>query len=307
MALPDTKAGVQPKIGFIGIGAMGDPMAACLIKAGYPVLAFDNRPKRMAEFVAAHGGKVAGSMVEIGQTSDVVVLILPNSAIVTDVLFGADGIAPHLRPGSVVIDMTSGVPSVTVSLSERLAEHGVVLFDAPVSGGVPRARSGQLTIMAGGRDADIDGVMPVLSAMGTVIRTGRTGTGHAMKALNNLVSSGGFLIGIEALLIGSRFGIDPETMVDILNVSTGMNNSTQKKFKQYVLSRKFDSGFAMNLMVKDLTIALGIAREHDVNAPFSDLCRNLWAGASAVLGPDADHTAVAQLSEKLAGSQINQA
>lgn len=293
-----------PKIGFVGLGAMGDPMAACLVKAGYPVLAFDSRPQRVAEFVAASGAKGAASLAQIGQASDVVVLILPNSAIVTEVLFADQGIAAHLRPGSVVIDMTSGVPSVIVALSERLAAQGVVLFDAPVSGGVSRARTGQLTIMAGGEDQDVDAALPLLSAMGTVIRTGRIGTGHAMKALNNLVSSGGFLIGIEALLIGTRFGIDPETMVDILNVSTGMNNSTQKKFKQFVLSRKFDSGFAMNLMVKDLTIALGIARDHDVNAPFSDLCRNLWAGASADLGPAADHTALAMFSEKLAGRQL---
>jgi 3-hydroxyisobutyrate dehydrogenase len=160
--------------------------------------------------------------------------------------------------------------------------------------------------MAGGDDTVIDGVLPVQEAMGSVIKTGGIGTGHAMKALNNLVSSAGFLVGIEALLIGSRFGIDPETMVDILNVSTGMNNSTQKKFKQYVLSRKFDSGFALGLMVKDLTIALGMAHDLDVNAPFSGLCRDLWAGASAVLGPQADHTAVALLSEKLAGTQINE-
>lgn len=294
----------QPRIGFIGIGAMGDPMAACLIKAGFSVTVFDNRPQRVTEFVSTHGGSGVASLAELGEKSDVVITILPNSAIVTDVLFGEKGLAKTLRSGAVVIDMTSGIPATTVSLSERLAEQGVVLFDAPVSGGVPRAKTGQLTIMAGGNDKDIDAAMPILEAMGSVIKTGRIGTGHAMKALNNLVSSAGFLIGIEALLIGSRFGIDPETMVDILNVSTGMNNSTQKKFKQYVLSRKFDSGFAMSLMVKDLTIALGIARDNDVNAPFSDLCRNLWAGASAMLGPQADHTAVTLLSEKLAGSQI---
>ena len=209
-----------------------------------------------------------------------------------------------VRSMEETIDMTSGVPAVTVSLAERLARQGVVLFDAPVSGGVPRAVTGKLTIMAGGDGKDIDAAMPVLQAMGSVIKTGGVGTGHAMKALNNLVSSAGFLIGIEALLIGSRFGIEPETMVDILNVSTGMNNSTQKKFKQYVLSRKFDSGFALGLMVKDLTIALGIARDQEVNAPFAGLCRDLWAGAGAMLGPQADHTAVALLSEKLAGGEI---
>jgi 3-hydroxyisobutyrate dehydrogenase len=283
---------------------MGEPMAACLVKAGYPVSVFDSRQARIGEFVSAHGGSAATSLAELGAASDVIIMILPNSAIVSDVLYGQTGLAGTLRPGTVVIDMTSGIPAVTVSLSERLARQDVVLFDAPVSGGVPRAATGQLTIMAGGHAKDIDDAMPILEAMGSVIKTGVIGTGHAMKALNNLVSSGGFLIGIEALLIGSRFGIDPETMVDILNVSTGMNNSTQKKFKQYVLSRKFDSGFALGLMVKDLSIALGIARDHDVNAPFSGLCRDLWAGASAVLGPQADHTAVALLSEKLAGREI---
>ena len=297
-------AAALPRIGFVGIGAMGGPMAACLLNAGYQVTAFDSRPARIGEFIAAHGGSAGTSLAELGQACDVVIMILPSSAIVTDVLFGDGGMAVTLRPGTVVIDMTSGVPAVTVSLSERLAQQGVVLFDAPVSGGVPRAVSGKLTIMAGGQAKDIDAALPVLEAMGSVIKTGVIGTGHAMKALNNLVSAGGFLIGIEALLIGSRFGIDPETMVDILNVSTGMSNSTQKKFKQYVLSRKFDSGFALGLMAKDLSIALGIARDHDVNAPFAGLCRDLWAGASAVLGPQADHTAMALLSEKLAGVEI---
>lgn len=300
-----TSAG-KPRIGFIGIGAMGEPMAACLIKAGYPVQVFDVRTQRIGEFVSAHGGSGGASLAQVGENSDVVILILPNSAIDSDVLFGGNGMAAKLRAGTVVIDMTSGVPAVTVSLSQRLSEQGVVLFDAPVSGGVARALTGKLTIMAGGDDAVVDGVRPVLEAMGSVIKTGGIGTGHAMKALNNLVSSAGFLVGIEALLIGSRFGINPETMVDILNVSTGMNNSTQKKFKQYVLSRKFDSGFALGLMVKDLTIALGIARDVDVSVPFSGLCRDLWAGASAVLGPKADHTAVTLLCEKLAGAQINE-
>jgi 3-hydroxyisobutyrate dehydrogenase len=293
-----------PSIGFVGIGAMGAPMAACLIKAGYSVAVFDTSPDRCAAFEAAHGIKPAESLAALGEGADVIITILPNSAIVHDVLFDEHGLASTLRPGAVVIDMTSGIPSQTVSFSERLARQGVVLFDAPVSGGVPRARTGELTIMAGGVQADIDAAMPILNVLGSVINTGGVGTGHAMKALNNLVSSAGFLIGIEALIIGSRFGIDPETMVDVLNVSTGMNNSTQKKFKQYVLSRKFDSGFAMSLMVKDLTIALGIAHENGVNAPFADLCRNLWAGASSVLGPQADHTAVALLSEQLAGMQI---
>ncbi len=297
-------ASTKPSIGFVGVGAMGAPMAGCLIKAGYPLAVFDSNPDRTAAFAREHGVEPAATLAALGKDADVIITILPNSAIVRDVLFGEQGLASSMRPGTVVIEMTSGIPSQTVAFSERLAAQGVVLFDAPVSGGVPRARTGELTIMAGGEKADIDAAMPILNALGSVINTGEVGTGHAMKALNNLVSSAGFLIGVEALIIGSRFGIDPETMVDVLNVSTGMNNSTQKKLKQYVLSRKFDSGFAMSLMVKDLTIALGIAHENNVNAPFSDLCRNLWAGANAVLGQQADHTAIALLSEQLAGMQI---
>jgi 3-hydroxyisobutyrate dehydrogenase len=122
-----------------------------------------------------------------------------------------------------------------------------------------------------------------------------------MKALNNLVSAGGFLIAVEALLMGQRFGLDAGLMVDVLNASTGMNNSTQKKMRQFVLSRRFDAGFGLDLMVKDLSIALEVGRETATPTPFAALCRELWAGAAAALGPGQDHTAMAQLSERLAG------
>lgn len=296
----------KTRVGVVGLGAMGLPMSGCLIRAGHTVHAYDNSAERRAAYTSVHQKEPEASLAAVGRDVDVVITVLPNSDIVEAVLFGEGGLAPVLKPGSIVIDMTSGIPTRTQGFAERLADQGVVLFDAPISGGVPRAKTGELTIMAGGESQHIDSVMPVLSAMGSVIRTGKVGSGHAMKALNNLVSSAGFLIGIEALLIGTKFGIDPETMVDVLNASTGMNNSTQKKFKQYVLSRKFDSGFTLGLMAKDLNIALGIAHEYDVNAPFADLCRNLWSGAQSVLGAQADHTAVAQLSEKLAGLQIGE-
>jgi len=143
--------------------------------------------------------------------------------------------------------------------------------------------------------------------MGNAIQhTGDVGSAHAMKALNNLVSAGGFLIGIEALLIGKRFGLDPDKMVDVLNASTGMNNSTQKKFKQFVLSGKYNSGFGLDLMVKDLSIALGIAKDTGTPAPFSSMCRELSAACAQMLGPGQDHTALAQLSERLAGIELSE-
>jgi len=184
-------------------------------------------------------------------------------------------------------------------------ELGSHMIDAPVSGGVPRAKTGELAIMVGGDAGVIERVTPVLKAMGTSItRVGDVGSAHAMKALNNLVSAGGFLIGIEALLIGSKFGIDEAVMVDILNASTGMNNSTQKKFKQFVLSRAFNAGFGLDLMAKDLTIALDLAKETATPVPFAALCREMWAAASVMLGKGQDHTAVAKLSEKLANLEL---
>lgn len=294
----------KQKIGFIGIGAMGWPMASCLVKAGYDVVVYDTRLDHSRRFGEEVGGAVAETLENLAAVSEVVITILPNSAVVEKVLFGEYGIAGKLPYGAVIIDMTSGVPARTVDFAARVSELGHSLFDAPVSGGVARARTGELAIMVGGDDQMIQPVRPILDVMGGVIRTGRTGSGHAMKALNNLVSAGGFLIGVEALLIGSKFGIDPGVMVDTLNNSTGTNNSTQKKFRQFVLSRAFNSGFALELMVKDLAIALEVAHDGKVNAPFANLCKEMWASASAVLGPDADHTAIARFSEMLAGNEI---
>ncbi|MFA5520642.1 MAG: NAD(P)-dependent oxidoreductase [Castellaniella sp.] len=296
----------KPNIGFIGIGAMGAPMASRLASAGYSLTVCDQNPARVQLLQEKYDVREVATPDKLAEKVDVVITILPNSAIVQEVLFGSDGMAGKLRAGTTIIEMTSGVPAATVKFHKDLLNQGVTLFDAPVSGGVPRAETGRLTIMVGGTDIMVNPVEPILNVLGNVTRTGSVGSGHAMKALNNLVSSAGFLIGIEALLIGSSIGINPEVMVDVLNSSTGMNNSTLNKFKQYVLSREFDSGFSLGLMTKDLTIALGIAHENQVNAPFSDLCRNLWAGANALLGSESDHTAVTLACERLTGSAINE-
>jgi len=294
------------EVGFVGVGNMGWPMAANLVKAGFTVNVNDNRRETANNFVQSVGGFAPDTLRQLGEKSGVVVTMLPTSGIVSHVLADAeDSVLAGLKPGSLVIDMTSGEPSVTRRLAEKVAALGGTMIDAPVSGGVSRAKTGELSIMVGGTEADIARAMPVLKAMGTTItRCGDVGAGQAMKALNNLVSAGGFLIGIEALLVGKRFGLDPELMVDVLNASTGMTNSSQKKFKQFVLSRKFDSGFSLDLLVKDLSIALGVSRETATPTPFSALCRDLVAGAQALLGPGQDHTALAKLSERLAGDEL---
>lgn len=290
------------KLGFIGIGNMGWPMAANLVARGFDVAVADTDAARVAKFAAEIGGRGAADAADAARGADAVIAILPTSKQVAMV---AAAVKPVMSPGSLFIDMTSGQPGATRSIAADLATVGVTMLDAPVSGGVPRAKSGELAIMTGGEDAALDRALPVLSAMGTSIhRCGGIGAGQAMKALNNLVSAGGFLMGIEALLMGQKFGLDTALMVDVLNASSGMTNSSQKKFKQFVLSRRFDSGFGLDLMVKDLGIALEVARDAGVPAPLSALCRELWAAAAVSLGPGEDHTAVAKFSEHMAGTAL---
>ena len=284
---------------------MGWPMAANLVKAGFAVQVADARAGQASKFAAEAGGKAAASLRALGEAADVVITMLPTSAIVRSVLLDKNGVAAGLRPGAIVIDMSSGVPAETAAIAARLAAMGVAMLDAPVSGGVRKAVSGELAIMVGGDGKVARQVDPVLRAMGrSVIRAGAIGSGQAMKALNNLVSAGGFLIAVEALLVGRKFGLDPAVMVDILNASTGMNNSTQVKFKQFVLSGSYNAGFTLDLMVKDIGIALDVAQGLGVNAPFAAQCRNIWSAALADLGAGHDHTEVAKFAAKTAGVNL---
>lgn len=290
------------RIGFVGIGRMGWPMAARLVAAGHEVAAADAAEGRALSFALASGARPAASAGDAAHGAEVIITMLPDSKAVAVAL---DAMLPSLAPGTLVLEMSSGAPSQTVRLAELVTGAGGALVDAPVSGGVSRAETGELSIMVGGAEADIARADPLLRAMGTTItRTGGVGSAHAMKALNNLVSAGGFLIGIEALLIGQRFGLDPALMVDVLNASTGMNNSTQKKFRQFVLSRSFGSGFGLDLMVKDVSIALELGKETRTPTPFAALLRDLSAAAAAMLGDGRDHTELARLAETLAGEEL---
>ena len=295
----------KPAVGFIGVGNMGWPMAACLARAGFPVLINDSRREVANNFVQQHGGTAPDTLRQLASASDVIVTMLPTSVIVEHVLGGGDdNVFAGMKPGTIVIEMSSGVPSVTQRLAEEVAALGGQMIDGPVSGGVPRAKTGELAIMVGGEASVIDRAMPVLAAMGTVLRTGGVGSGQAMKALNNMVSTGGFLIAIEALLIGQRFGLDPAVMTDVLNAATGMNNSTQKKFRQFVLSRKFNAGFTMGLLAKDLSIAMQVGRETGTAAPLSALVQEMIVSAQAMFGSAADHTEMAKWIERLVGEEL---
>ena len=295
-------SGERPRIAFIGLGRMGEPMAECLLRAGYHVTGQDAVPGRAAAFAVRTGAEAVATPADAIAAADAIITMLPSSKEVAQVI---EQSLHAFQDGQLLLEMSSGAPATTRHLGTLVSPRGVAMIDAPVSGGVSRAKDGTLAIMAGGEDQDLDRATPILQAMSTTIhRVGGLGAGQAMKALNNLVSAAGFLAGIEALLIGQRFGLDPARMVDVLNASTGMTNSSQKKFKQFVLSRRFDSGFGLDLMLKDLGIAVDLARQTDTAVPLSSHTRELAAAAVAQLGHGRDHTEFARLSELLAGTEL---
>jgi len=279
-------------LAFIGLGNMGAPMAARLVEAGYKVTGCDAAPAARERFAAIVGRTSVADVAAAVAGMPVVITMLPDGKAVAAVVAA---MRPHLAPGAIVVDMSSSDPVGTRALGAELAAAAIRLIDAPVSGGVKRAVDGSLAIMAGGEAAAIDAVEPVLSPMGRVVfRTGPLGSGHAMKALNNYVSGAGFVAAIEALRVGEAFGLDPSVMTDVLNASTGRNNSTETKVKQLVLSESYASGFSLGLMAKDIRTAERLAAAIGIEARLAERCAALWDEAAAALGPAADHTEIAR-------------
>lgn len=297
----------QQPIGLVGVGNMGAPMARCLVKAGNPVMLYDARPEVTAPLLSETNlFSAAADLQSLGRACATVITMLPDSKIVRLATFGEGGnggFGTALAKGSIIIDMSSSYPLDTVQLGEELAALGIALVDAPVSGGVPRAVTGELAIMAGGKPEDIDRIMAVLATMGRVHRTGALGSGHAMKALNNYVSAAGLIATSEALVVGQRFGLEPGQMIEILNASSGKNNTTENKATRYMLSGAFNSGFALALMDKDVGMARRLAGEIGVPAGELDFVSGLLSRALADLGQGADHTAVYKWLMAMAGKR----
>jgi 3-hydroxyisobutyrate dehydrogenase len=279
-------------VGFIGIGNMGLPMATNLVKAGFSVSVHDADPERATSFANEHQVNAPG-LAKIAE-NEVVVTMLPNGYVVREALLESDGGAffNHLRPGTIVVDMSSSEPNGTRELAKKLLEKGVVLLDAPVSGAVPRAITGTLTIMIGGDDqVAIEQVKPVLLAMGNrLFDTGGSGCGHAAKALNNYLGATAFAATSEAILIARRFGLDPRTLVDIINVSTGKSFISEVVMKEHVLDEKFATGFKLGLLAKDVKIAEGLGQAVGLDAPLLRLVNERWALAQQRIGYDADNS-----------------
>jgi 3-hydroxyisobutyrate dehydrogenase len=287
------------RIGFVGLGNMGAPMARHLAAAGYRVVAADSSLAALERFCSTVQCDRAMSLADLGRFCRLVITMLPDGRAVQQVLLGDDGVVANLAAGSVVLDMTSAAPVGTRELCLKLAESSISLVDAPVSGGVKRAVEGKLAIMAGGDPAAIARCTSVLGALGQAFHTGASGSGHAMKALNNYLSAAALTTTAEAMMAGERFGIDPAVMLQILNHSTGRNTATELKYPTFVLPRSFNSGFALGLMAKDLRIALDLAQAVGTPAALLSECSDLWSCAEQRLGFNADHTEIVKYLELL--------
>jgi 3-hydroxyisobutyrate dehydrogenase len=297
------------KIGFVGVGNMGNPMAGHLVKAGFDVTVFDARPEAMQAFVAQHGGKSAASLVEVAHGADAVITMLPDDKVVRKVILGEDSencVAAGLAKGAVVVDMSTCNPTATRSLAETLELRGLGVVDAPVMGGVVFAKDATLDIMVGGDAALVKPLEPVLKAMGrNIICCGTVGSAHAMKALANYVNACAFINVIEAMTVGKRFGLDSRLMAEALTtMCAGRNHPVEKKVAPHVLTRKYGTGMAMGFIAKDVKIAVDTARAVGAFAPLGERVAELWTAAAEKLGPELDQTEIARYWEDATGVRL---
>jgi 3-hydroxyisobutyrate dehydrogenase len=283
-------------IGFVGIGAMGTPMAGNLASAGYRLVVYDLDAKRAAALAGTHGVTVAKNLAELGATANIIITMLPDGKAVRAALCGKDDsfkdcLLERAQKNTLVIDMSSSSPMGTRELGEVLNKRGLQFIDAPVSNGVKGAVAATLSIMVGGDRGIFDRVKPMLEKLGSQIYyAGPLGAGHAIKALNNYVSAAGLIAACEAMHAGQAFGIDPNVVVDIINTSSGMNNTTKNKCKQYMISGAYNAGFSTGLMAKDVRTALEIAQAMHTSTLFAQPTAELWNAMEKQLGFLSDHT-----------------
>lgn len=277
------------RIGFIGLGMMGRPMAERLLASGFEVRVSDSSAALAADFDAAWASTPQAACAG----ADVVVTMLPNGHVVRDVLTGPGGVADVLGEGAIVLDMSSSDASGTIELGGMLAVRGMRLIDAPVSGGVAMARQGTLALMVGCPDDRLfEAVEPVLSALGSrIVRVGPLGAGHAAKAINNAIAACIFAVTSEGLVLGERYGLDQATLLTVINGSTGRSGVSEGLFPSQVLTGRYALGFALALMTKDVGIANAMRREAGLDLPLIADTHAQLAEALDALGPASDFTA----------------
>jgi 3-hydroxyisobutyrate dehydrogenase-like beta-hydroxyacid dehydrogenase len=291
---------MKPRIGFVGLGNIGFPMCRRLLESGYEVLAYDANPEAVSRLEDTPA-EPADSLKALA-AADVVLLSLPGSDVVEEVVLGEGGLAEGLSPGKVLIDTSSSRPSSTRDLAKKLAESGVEMLDAPVSGGVLRAEEGKLAVMVGGREEVFERWREVLESFGEkIFHVGDHGAGHLVKSLNNLLSATTLASAAEAVILAEKAGVAPEALLEVINAGNGRSYSTEVKFPKFILDRSFDDGFALGLMVKDLKIALESAAEIGHPMFSGSSISQLWQAAAARGYGLEGHTSIYAFLEILSG------
>jgi 3-hydroxyisobutyrate dehydrogenase len=296
----------KPDIGFIGLGIMGEPMAGHIANAGYRVSAYDIDRVRADQVAEKYQNiRILSSPAAVAEASEIVITMLPSGAYVREVTLGEQGLIHGFREGSILLDTSSCEPWITVATAGALAGKGIKMVDAPVSGAQVGAINAELVFMVGGDDESISRVSPLLDIMGKLVfHLGPIGAGHAMKCINNQITAITLLATAEGLTIGKKFGLDPEVMTDVINVSTAESWISHTHIKQRITSRRFDDPFKLGLMVKDIEIAMKLARDLGLSLKLSDLNQALWQTARGQQGADASVSNLVRWLEVTTGVDI---
>jgi 2-hydroxy-3-oxopropionate reductase len=288
------------KVGFIGLGIMGGPMAANLVKAGHEVTGY-NRSRPKVDQLVADGGMAAASVAEAVRDAEVIILMLPDSPDVEGVVLGGDGVLANARAGALLVDCSTIRPDVSRRIAEAAAEKGVRALDAPVSGGEPKAIDGTLSIMVGGEADAFEAVREVLAAVGTtIVHVGPAGAGQTVKAANQLIVAGNIGLVAEALVFLESHGVDTEAGLKVLG--GGLAGSTVLDAKgEKMRNREFAPGFRLELHHKDLGIVQAAARDAGLSIPLGSLVSQLVSAAVAQGDGKLDHSALLKQITQLNG------
>ncbi len=293
------------RLAFLGLGAIGAPMARHLARAPFALAVWNRTAARAAAFAEATGARHATSPADAARGAELAITCLPTSREVAALLDGPDGLLAGLAPGALLVDCTSGDPEGSRAIAARLAERGVGFLDAPVSGGVAGAEQGTLTVMVGGDAALVERARPALAAFGRkVVPCGPVGAGHALKAVNNALLAAAVWATAEGLATLEKAGVRAAVALDVINASTGRSFASERLFPERVVTREFPRTFRLALLDKDVAIAAGVAREQRVPAALLQLTAELFRLAHAELGEEADHVEAARLVERWAGVAI---
>ena len=287
-------------VGFIGVGNMGNPMAGNVVKAGFPMAVFDTNPKAMENLVQA-GARRAGSAREVVEQSEIVLTSLPASPDVEASYLEPGGLVERAKPGTILIDLSSVLPSTPRKIEPKARARGVHFLEAPVSGGVTGARAATLAIMVGGDKDALSRAEPVLRAIGpNIFHVGPVGAGNTVKAINNMMACVNSAAMMEGFLLGVKEGLDPMTIYEVVKASSGGSKALER-IPRALIPRNFEPGFKVALMNKDLETFHAIAKELHVPVTFSNLAQHYQQAALAAGLGEQDTSVVFTIIERLAG------